>query len=57
LNIKHAFKDGQFGRVSQTRRPGWSRVYTRVIVEGRIRRGDAARVVGEIEAEARRARA
>ena len=50
FNIKAAFKDGQFGRVSQKRHPGWSRVYTRVVVGGQIRPGDRARVVDEIEA-------
>lgn len=50
FNIKRPFKDGEFARVSQKRHPGWSRVYTRVVVPGRIRRGDSARVIDEVEA-------
>jgi MOSC domain-containing protein YiiM len=45
FNIKAAFKDGDFGRVSQKRHPGSSRVYTRVLSEGVIRTGDPARLV------------
>jgi MOSC domain-containing protein YiiM len=40
FNIKAAFKDGEFARVSQKRHPGWSRVYARVLQSGAIRRGD-----------------
>jgi MOSC domain-containing protein YiiM len=56
LNIKHAFRDGQFGRISHKRRPGWSRAYARVVVEGRIRCGDAAHVVDGVETERKRTR-
>lgn len=45
FNIKAAFVDGEFARVSQKRHPGWSRVYTRVLREGTIRTGDPAAVV------------
>jgi MOSC domain-containing protein YiiM len=45
FNIKTAFVDGEFSRVSQKRHPGWSRVYTRVLREGTIRTGDPARLV------------
>jgi MOSC domain-containing protein YiiM len=45
FNIKAAFVGGEFGRVSQKRHPGWSRVYTRVLREGAIRTGDPATVV------------
>ena len=45
VNIKTAFVGGEFGRVSQKRHPGWSRVYTRVLREGAIRTGDPATVV------------
>jgi MOSC domain-containing protein YiiM len=45
LNIKAAFVGGEFGRVSQKRHPGWSRVYTRVLREGTIRTGDPAALV------------
>jgi len=42
-NIAGAFADGDYSRVSQKRRPGWSRVYARVLAEGWVRRGDAVR--------------
>jgi len=35
------FKDGNYGRMSQKRHPGWSRLYARVLTEGTVRRGDA----------------
>jgi MOSC domain-containing protein YiiM len=38
--IRGAFRDGDHGRVSQARHPGWSRVYARVLVPGEIRPGD-----------------
>ena len=49
-NIIRSFKEGYFGRVSQKRHPGWSRVYARVLIEGTIRRGDPARLLDDIEA-------
>jgi MOSC domain-containing protein YiiM len=49
-NITRSFKEGYFGRVSQKRHPGWSRVYARVLTEGVIRHGDAARLLDEMEA-------
>jgi MOSC domain-containing protein YiiM len=39
-NIRKAFLDGAYARVSQTRHPGWSRVYARVLVPGEIAAGD-----------------
>jgi MOSC domain-containing protein YiiM len=39
-NIRAAFLDGAYSRVSQTRHPGWSRVYARVLVPGEIAAGD-----------------
>ncbi len=39
--IAGAFRDGAFVRVSQKVHPGWSRVYARVLAEGRIAAGDA----------------
>jgi MOSC domain-containing protein YiiM len=50
LNITRALKDGDFFRVSQKYRPGWSRVYARVLVTGSIRHGDPARMLDEVEA-------
>jgi MOSC domain-containing protein YiiM len=43
--IMRAFKDGAYGRVSQSRYPGWSRVYARVVDEGVITTGDRVRLV------------
>jgi MOSC domain-containing protein YiiM len=34
--IALAFTGRQFGRVSQKRHPGWSRIYARVLREGRL---------------------
>jgi MOSC domain-containing protein YiiM len=43
-NIRSVFADGDDSRVSQQRHPGWSRVYARVLAEGRIREGDPVRL-------------
>jgi len=51
-NIRPAFLDGDYSRVSQKRHPGWSRVYARVLGEGTVRQGDAVRVLTEAEAAA-----
>jgi MOSC domain-containing protein YiiM len=48
--IGPVFSDGRFIRVSQKHRPGWSRVYARVLVEGVIRPNDSVRLVDEIQA-------
>jgi MOSC domain-containing protein YiiM len=45
LNIRPAFRDGDYSRVSQKRHPGRSRVYARVVATGTVRRGDPARLV------------
>ena len=42
--IKDSFIDGKFARIAQKLHPGWSRVYARVLKEGRIRPGDAVKV-------------
>jgi MOSC domain-containing protein YiiM len=55
LNITGAFAHGDFSRVSQTRHPGWSRVYARVLVCGSVRPGDAVRLCSPEEAERLRA--
>ena len=52
-NIGPCFTDGDYARVSQKRHPGWSRVYTRVLVPGTIRQGDPVSVLSEAEALAR----
>jgi MOSC domain-containing protein YiiM len=49
-NIAPLFRAGEFSRVSQKQHPGWSRVYARVLVEGRVRAGDDIRVVSDVEA-------
>ena len=39
-NVRAAFLDGAYARVSQQQHPGWSRVYARVLVPGKIAAGD-----------------
>jgi MOSC domain-containing protein YiiM len=39
--IAASFSDGRFGRIGQTRHPGWSRVYSRVLRGGWIAEGDS----------------
>jgi len=39
-NLTPFFAAGEYGRISQSQRPGWSRVYARVLVGGRLRPGD-----------------
>lgn len=46
-NINAAFLGGDYARVSQKRHPGWSRVYTRVLGPGLVRRGDPVHLVTE----------
>jgi MOSC domain-containing protein YiiM len=43
--IRDSFIDGHFRRISQKVHPGWSRVYARVLTEGKIRRGDRVQVI------------
>jgi len=50
FNLAPLFTGRNFSRVSQKRHPGWSRVYARVLLEGRVRPGDYVRIVTEIEA-------
>lgn len=38
--IRESFHDRDYGRVSQSRHPGWSRVYARVLETGTLRIGD-----------------
>ena len=45
LNIRPAFSHGDYSRVSEKRHPGWSRVYARVLVPGRIKTGDPVRLL------------
>ena len=45
INIKAAFKGGEYSRISQKRHAGWSRVYARVLVPGTVRIGDPVRVL------------
>ncbi len=40
--IRPYFADGDFHCIDQKRRPGWSRVYARVLCSGVIQAGDAA---------------
>ena len=41
------FLGGEYRRVSQKLNPGWSRVYTRVLVEGSLRVSDRIQVMTE----------
>ena len=50
FKIAPVFVGRELSRVSQKRRPGWSRVYARVLVEGRLRPDDGVRIVSELEA-------
>jgi MOSC domain-containing protein YiiM len=45
--IAPVFLGREYSRVSQKRNPGWSRVYTRVLVEGAVRTGDPIQVLPE----------
>lgn len=45
VNIKPAFRDGQFTRVLHKQHPGESRVYARVIEPGEITTGDEVTVL------------
>jgi MOSC domain-containing protein YiiM len=47
--IRASFIDGRFVRISQKRHPGWSRVYARVLSEGRIHFGDPVNVTPTTE--------
>jgi len=42
--IEEAFIQKQYERISQTRHPGWSRVYVKVLEEGTICPGDRVKV-------------
>ncbi len=42
--IAASFHDGGFRRIDQDRHPGWSRVYARVLREGRVRVGQPAAI-------------
>jgi MOSC domain-containing protein YiiM len=50
FKIAPVFVGREFSRVSQKWHPGWSRVYARVLVEGRLRPDDGVRIVSELEA-------
>lgn len=43
--IEASFAGGQFVRISHKTRPGWSRLYARVLTEGVVREGDPVRVL------------
>ena len=47
--IAGSFRDGRFERVSEKVHPGWSRVCAKVLVEGRVRVGDAIRLASPRE--------
>ncbi len=43
--IRDSFVEGHFTRISQKVHPGWSRVYARVLTEGKVRQGDRVQVI------------
>lgn len=45
-NIAHAFIGGEFTRIGQKVNPGWSRVYAKILREGRIGIGDPVVLTG-----------
>ena len=45
FKIAGVFLGREYSRVSQKQHPGWSRVYTRVLVEGALRTGDPIRLL------------
>lgn len=47
--IRASFIDGRFVRIAQKLHPGWSRVYARVLSEGRIHFGDPVNVTPTAE--------
>lgn len=47
-NITEWFLEGDITRVSQKVRPGWSRVYARVLTPGRVEVGDAVAVAEQV---------
>lgn len=49
--IAGSFADGRYGRIAQTRSPGRSRLYARVLAEGTIRPGDPVVVESAASAE------
>jgi MOSC domain-containing protein YiiM len=49
VNVRAAFLDGVYARVSQQRHPGWSRVYARVLVPGDITTGDPVERLTPVE--------
>lgn len=50
--IAGAFIGREYGRVSQTVHPGWSRVYARVLVPGRVQVGDRVELMPKEFSEA-----
>lgn len=47
--IMRAFSNRAYGRVCQSRHPGWSRVYARVLAVGVVAAGDAVRLLAPAE--------
>ncbi len=46
--IKQYFTAGRIGRMLQEKNPGWSRVYARILTQGRLTVGDEARIQATI---------
>ena len=47
--ITASFAGGDISRMAQARRPGWSRVYARVLSPGHIRVGDEVTLLPKLE--------
>jgi MOSC domain-containing protein YiiM len=45
--IAGSFIDGEIGRMAQEQHPGWSRVYAKVLVLGRLHTGDNVYILGD----------
>jgi MOSC domain-containing protein YiiM len=52
VNIKPSFAHRDASRVSEQRHPGWSRIYARVLVPGRLETGDPVRILPAARASA-----
>jgi MOSC domain-containing protein YiiM len=51
--VRAAFLDGAYSRIAETRHPGWSRVYARVLAPGEIGTGDPVERLGPAGAASR----
>lgn len=45
--IAGSFADGAVSRIAQEQRPGWARVYAKVLVGGHVQMGDSVHILGD----------